>query len=96
MVRQRSISQVYKNIIMVIEKDVYFLKAEKFEFVGKDGQNVIAFNCRVVIDGVVFKCKLSKEVYEDVKDVVEEKGKASLEFSASKEVPYVRLNSFTW
>lgn len=70
--------------------DVLFLKAERFEFQGQKGQ-VIAFNCKFVHGGTVFKAKLSQPIYEKLKDLEQTEVRLQLSVESNKEVLSVRV-----
>jgi len=79
---------------MLIEKiKVLFLKAERFDFKGSNGSQVVAYNCRLIHSGVVYKCRLAPELYEEVKEIVEENILADILVESSKEVVSLRLKA---
>lgn len=69
-----------------ITLDVIFLKAEKFDFIGTKGDKIIAFNCRFLHGGSVYKAKIDEKQYEELKEVVQQEARLVLSLRSQKEV----------
>jgi len=78
---------------MYLEQDATLLKCEEFPY-DFEGRKGIAYSARILVAGTLFKCKISKEVFDALKDQIEVKGTAKLSLTSNKEKITLSLTDF--
>lgn len=67
--------------------------SKPYSFEGKTG---ISYKAQILIGEKVFAVKMTKEVYEDIKDLKSQEGEAVFKFNYFKDLWNPKLESFTW
>ena len=78
---------------MQFQDNVTLLRVEAYDY-DFNGRKGTAHTARVLKNGLVVKVKCSKEVYDDLKGVVEAVGLATFEVRSPKENTQVFLTGF--